>query len=238
MDLPRIQRFGDRDLLVEWRSVISDHTHSCILGLVEFLNSCDDKGIIEVTSTYCSVAIYLSKMSNIELVGSLVKDWLAKEVNFVDSLPKRIIEIPVCYDQVFGLDLEEMSQALELPISEIIRRHTAPFYRVYFLGFLPGFPYLGGLDNSLCVSRKITPRILVEKGSVAIGGCQTGIYTFDSPGGWNILGKTPLSIFEVSHDSPALLSAGDFIKFKSISSEEYLNIERNINNGVYKNTAR
>lgn len=238
MELPKIERFGDSALLVEWCPEISDEIHSYTLELVNFLNSFGNIGILEITSTYCSVAVYLSEISKLEQIILLINNWLSIGMMSNLSLPKRTVEIPVCYDVVYGLDLEEISKTLKLPVSEIVKRHTSPLYKVYFIGFLPGFPYLGGLDDSLFVPRKATPRALVTKGSVAIGGGQTGVYSSDSPGGWNILGRTPLSLFEVSNDLPALLSAGDLIKFKSISSKEFHSIEGSIKKGVYKHTVR
>ena len=145
MELPKIERFGDSALLVEWRPEISDEIHSYTLELVNFLNSFGNIGILEITSTYYSVAVYLSEISKLEQIILLINNWLSIGMMSNLSLPKRTVEIPVCYDVVYGLDLEEISKTLKLPVSEIVKRHTSPLYKVYFIGFLPGFSLLRGL---------------------------------------------------------------------------------------------
>ncbi len=133
----------------------------------------------------------------------------------------RLVEIPVCYGGAFGPDLNAVAALHGLTPAQVIRRHSAPRYRVQFLGFLPGFAYLGGLPPSLVTARLDTPRHSVPAGAVGIGGAQTGVYPLESPGGWRILGRTPLRLFDPSREPPALLRAGDRVRFVPIAETEF-----------------
>jgi len=135
--------------------------------------------------------------------------------------PTRQVEIPVCYGDAFGLDLAELAASIGLSVEEVIARHSAVEYRVAMLGFAPGFPYLLGLDPVLSLPRRSDPRQRVPAGSVAIGGAQTGIYPAELPGGWRLIGRTPLQLFDVArgsieHGSPSLLQPGDRLRFRPI----------------------
>lgn len=133
----------------------------------------------------------------------------------------RFVEIPVCYDGEFGPDLADVARHTGLSVEEVIARHSAVEYRVHCLGFAPGFPYLGGLPPELATPRRATPRQGVPAGSVAIGGAQTGIYPQSSPGGWNVIGRTPLRLFDADREPPALLKAGDRVRFRPITRGEF-----------------
>lgn len=234
MKWPKIHRFGEAALLVEWQPQIHEKTHYYVMSLVQFLQTQVHLNIIDITPTYHSVAIYFSEISNISTIKNIINQYCDEKIKNFNIISTRIIEIPVCYDKNFGLDIEEMSQNLNISIPQIIEKHTAPLYKVFFLGFLPGFPYLGGLESDLYFNRKSTPRPNVIAGSVAIGGEQTGIYSMNSPGGWNIIGKTPLLLFDVNAIKPTLLRAGDCVKFKAITLDEYSYIEHQVFTGVYK----
>lgn len=134
-------------------------------------------------------------------------------------------EIPVCYGGVHGPDLAEVAQHLGLPIGEVIARHVAADYRVAMLGFAPGFPYLLGLDQALAMPRRRDPRQRVPAGSVAIGGAQTGIYPDQLPGGWQLIGRTPLRLFDINTTPPSLLGAGDRVRFRAIDEDELRHLE-------------
>ncbi|MCL4155542.1 UNVERIFIED_CONTAM: hypothetical protein GTU68_021888, partial [Idotea baltica] len=157
-----------------------------------------------------------------------------KEADFTKKEQNFIWEIPVCYNKEFGIDLEEISQKLSLSIEQIVALHRKPLYTVFFIGFLPGFLYLGRLDKKLHFDRKPNPRLQVTKGTVAIGGKQTGIYPMESSGGWNCIGKTPISFFDVSKENPCFAKSGDKIKFTSISKTEFELISEKINAGDFK----
>jgi len=137
-----------------------------------------------------------------------------------ESSPREII-IPVCYDISLGIDLPEMSNQKNISIEEIISIHTSATYNVYMLGFLPGFAYMGIVDDKIVVPRLSQPRKNVPAGSVGIAGNQTGIYPLDSPGGWNIIGQTPLRMFDINNTDPCLVKPGDKVKFVSISLEQF-----------------
>lgn len=138
----------------------------------------------------------------------------------------RLIDIPVCYGGDHGEDLDPAAAELGISASELIARHSASIYTVAMIGFAPGFPYLSGLDPALALPRHATPRTHVPAGSVAIGGAQTGIYPRESPGGWRLLGRTPLRLFDAQRDPPSLLSPGDRVRFEPIDIEAYRLLER------------
>ena len=128
--------------------------------------------------------------------------------------------VPVCYGGEFGPDLDDLARYARLSVDEVIARHCAPDYRVAMLGFAPGFPYLLGLDPALHAPRRATPRVRVPAGSVAIGGAQTGIYPSELPGGWLLIGRTPLTLFDPAREAPALLAPGQRLRFRAISADE------------------
>ena len=136
----------------------------------------------------------------------------------------RLVKIPVCYGGKFGPDLEDVAKHAGLSAEEVILRHTAPEYHVYMLGFRPGFPYLGGLDPAIACPRRATPRQTVEQGSVGIAGAQTGVYPEPSPGGWNLIGRTPLKLFD--EKALSLIHPGDTVRFEKIDETEYIAMER------------
>jgi inhibitor of KinA len=139
------------------------------------------------------------------------------------DLHNSAITIPVCYGGPFGPDIDEVVQLHHLTTQEIINLHSAAIYTVYMIGFVPGFAYLGGMDNQLATPRKPTPRAAVPAGAVGIAGEQTGIYPLETPGGWQIIGQTPLRMFDAHHTQPALLKAGDRVKFEPITQQEFAN---------------
>ena len=137
----------------------------------------------------------------------------------------RLVEIPVCYGGDFGPDLEAVAALHGLAADEVVRLHTAAEYRVHLIGFVPGFPYLGGLDARLHTPRLDAPRTAVPAGSVGIGGAQTGVYPIESPGGWRLIGRTPTAIFDARRDPPALLRAGDRIRFRAVDAGSFRRLE-------------
>ena len=142
--------------------------------------------------------------------------------------------VPVCYDPIFGIDLELVSDRKNKSVKEIIRLHTEVVYKVFFIGFLPGFLYLGGLNSKIAIPRKETPRLRVPKGAVAIGGSQTGVYPTESSGGWNIIGNSPVSFFDIDKITPCFAKTGDKISFESISFEAYTSIKEQLENNTYQ----
>ena len=225
--------FGDRAILIEWPSSIDNNTLKDILLFKEKIrsNKCIDS--IDLIQGYASLTIiYKTLLTDFEIEVSLLKSIYT---SFIDIKKQEyfVWEIPVCYDISFGIDLEEISRKKQLSISEIITLHAQPLYTVFFIGFVPGFPYLSGLHQQLFLDRKPTPRLKVSEGAVGIGGKQTGIYPQDISGGWNIIGKTPISFFDIKNTTPCFIRAGDFIKFKSITIDEFFSIKNDVKNGKF-----
>jgi KipI family sensor histidine kinase inhibitor len=162
---------------------------------------------------------------------------LAEEVAAVRaSPPRRVVRIPVCYGGELGPDLDEVARVAGLLPAEVVARHAAPVYRVYLLGFTPGFPYLGGMDRRIACPRLPSPRLRVAPGSVAIAGEQTGIYPVESPGGWRVVGRTPLRLFDPAPGAkhPFLLAAGDGLQFVPVDREAYEEAARAVSEGRHR----
>lgn len=222
--IPKVAPLGDQAMLVSYPADISFNTHHRVLGLLSGIERRQIEGITFLQPAYCSLTIGFDPT----LVGYAQLKQVVRELCHEKVEPKpfkgRLIRIPVCYEEPFALDLKEISVQTGLKKKEIIDLHTSCHYQVFMLGFLPGFPYLGVLPEILHVPRKKTPRLKVPEGAVGIAGLQTGIYPASSPGGWNILGSTPLAVFDVSSEDPFLLRAGDQVKFQAIGMEEYQRI--------------
>lgn len=231
--LPTFQKFGDRGLLINWSPAIDPAINAEVLELDMLISKEFEGEVIETVPAYHSLAVYLYEEVDVsEFIDKLKK--IAEVQTRREPKIKNVITVPVCYKTALAPDLSELADSHGLTTSEVIELHTQPLYKVYFLGFLPGFPYLGGLDKKLFTARKSSPRKLVEKGSVGIGGAQTGIYTSDSPGGWNIIGRCPLDFFSSKKSPYCLLRQGDYIKFKSISRKKFIKIEEEIAEGNYQ----
>jgi inhibitor of KinA len=217
--------FGERAILIEWSAVIDEMVLKDVISFKNEISKNKHEVIVELKSAYNSLLIvYDAFCRNFENeVNSLKNLYNSRNLHY-DSL-SRLWKIPVCYDEVFGIDLELISKEKNLSKSDIINRHSQAIYTVYFIGFLPGFLYLGGLDETLHILRKSTPRLKIEKGSVAIGGSQTGVYPNESPGGWNIIGNSPISFFNSKSNPPCFAKAGDKIAFYSITINEYKDIK-------------
>jgi len=227
------KQFGENAILIEWKPIIDKNILSDIITYKEKILQ-SDLEYLDIIQSYNSLTILFNfKINN-------VKNKIFKLQSIYSStleIEKKTLykwEIPVCYDLDFGIDLQEISNKLKISIDKIIKLHTAPTYTIFFIGFLPGFFYLGGLDKKLFFDRKSTPRLHVDKGTVAIGGMQTGIYPNNSAGGWNIIGKTPIDLFNANKENPCFAKAGDEIKFRSISKEEFYQIEKDITVNVFK----
>jgi len=186
--------------------------------------------MIELVPAYSSLTIYYDVIALRQIIQKDISayEWMKKklEVFLANSTnenenTRQQIRIPVCYDEEFGHDLISISEKINLSKEEIIQLHTGKPYRVFMLGFLPGFPYMGKTDKKIAVARKDEPS-MVMAGSVGIAGRQTGIYPMNSPGGWQIIGRTALKLFDVEKKDPTLLKPGDLVEFYSVSKEEYL----------------
>lgn len=233
-EFPKISVMGERSILIEFEPIIDENLLEKLLVYKKLLEKNLIKLKVEVINTYNSLLIsYPSNIEDAYSAFSAVKEVL-EEAKVVKNIEPKLFHLPVCYDPEFGLDLLHMAGEKNLSISQIISLHTAPFYTVYFLGFLPGFLYLGGLDEKLKISRKEQPRLEVQKGAVGVGENQTGIYPKKSPGGWQIIGNSPVSLFDKNSDPPCEISAGDKVKFFPVSKEEFGEIKSDVEAGKFQ----
>ncbi|WP_397445467.1 5-oxoprolinase subunit PxpB [Polaribacter sp. R77954] len=228
------KRFGEKAILMEWKAIIDDAILKDILEFQEKIKFYNQAHVIDVIQGYHSLTIiYQNKIFDFTAAVNHLKTIYASTLK-KDKQQLYQWEIPVCYDLEFGIDLVEISNTKNKSIDEVIKLHVSAIYTIYFIGFLPGFLYLGGLPEQLYVSRKSNPRLHVAKGAVGIGGKQTGVYPNKSAGGWNIIGKTPINFFDVAKQNPCFAKAGDTIKFNSISLEDYKYIASEIKQQKYQ----
>ena len=236
LDSLTYKQFGNRAILIEWPAHIKEETLRDILRFKNLVTSRKKDFTEELITGYNSLTIvYLKEILDFTSEKKSLESLYLEEHSKSQS-SNYLWKIPVCYDVEFGIDLEETSRTLNLSIEEIIDLHSQAIYAVYFIGFLPGFLYLGGLDNRLELKRKSDPILQVSKGSVAIGGSQTGVYPKNSAGGWNIIGKTPLYFFNLENNNPCFAKPGDKIQFYPISLEGFKKLEIEVKIGVFKPT--
>jgi inhibitor of KinA len=223
-DKPRFFLAGDRGLLAEFGASIDPKINQKVRQIFLSLEKTPIDGVVELIPTYRSILIFYNpSLSNPERLKQEIVD----RENSLDKWeipPPETIEIPVCYGDNFGPDLAFVAQHNNLTPEEVIQIHTSGTYLIYMLGFTPGFPFLGGLSEKLFTPRLENPRQLVPAGSVGIANNQTGIYSIDSPGGWQLIGKTPIKLYDPTGAPPILLKAGNYLKFKQISRKEFLKL--------------
>jgi inhibitor of KinA len=214
-----IFKFGDNEK-------VEQDTYLHVLRFAELVQKDNHYLLEEIVPSYQTVTVYLKKepLEMEEIIHRLLSKWKNSR-QFEEKLSSRKITIPVCYEEPYSLDIERVMEQNNLNRDEVIALHSGTTYTVYMIGFLPGFPYLGKLDERLATPRLHTPRFQVEKGAVGIGGQQTGIYPLDSPGGWNIIGKTPLDLFHPEREEPFFIQAGDQLEFYPITMSEYQKIK-------------
>ena len=228
------KRFGEQAILIEWPQVIQKDILKDLLRFKALIISHFKDLKLNVTTAYNSLLIndLTNSINYKDLIPELKSLYeLKKDIKTENTL---LWKIPVCYDLEFGLDLNDMAKNKNMSIENIIDIHSKSQYIVYFIGFLPGFLYLGGLDEKLHYPRKDKPRMRIERGAVAIGGEQTGIYPMESPGGWNIIGNSPINLFNTDNEIPCFAKAGDSIQFYSITSEKHEEIKVLVNANVYQ----
>lgn len=222
------KRYNEYAILIKWPAIIDENILEDIIKFKSNIENNVGKEIVEVITAYNSLLIiYKFTIDDVNGEFLRLKKIYLKKVN-IKNTNSNHWKIPVCYDEIFGIDLETFAKEKNISKPEIITLHTKPVYTVYFIGFLPGFLYLGGLDNQLFLDRKNTPNLNVKKGSVAIGGKQTGIYPKNSPGGWHVIGNSPIDLFNSNANIPCEIKSGDTLKFHSITKIEYDEISEEI----------
>jgi inhibitor of KinA len=232
---PKILPFGESAILIEFGKGIHPEIHRRVNVLTEYLDTYSLPGMIEYVSAFSSVTIFYDPLAvkkmhaeslhgqsilSFEILAPLLREIVAKLGSEVDVTP-RIVEIPVCYGGEFGPDLEYVAECNHLTVDEVIQIHASGQYLVYMIGFAPGFPYLGGMPEAIATPRRQSPRMSIPAGSVGIAGMQTGVYPISTPGGWQLIGNTPLELFRPHDSTPSLLRSGDRIRFYPISRKEY-----------------
>lgn len=229
-DFPVIEFASDRSILIKVGSIISPEIHVKVVQFFYLISNSNINGIQSIHPAYNSILVTFDsiKKSPFEMMNEL-QSILHSDFQGTPDEP-RLVEIPVCYEDEFAPDIEYVASYNRITKEEVIKYHTSPNYLVYFLGFSPGFPYLGGMHKEISTPRLETPRLNVPEGSVAIGGDHTGIYSVSSPGGWRIIGRTPLKLFTPEKDPPTLLKMGDNIKFVQITIEQFNKIKSDANN--------
>ena len=225
---------GDSAIVMEFGDTIEKEINAKIAAVVENLKKKNIDGILDILPTYRSILINYDpvKISYGEMVETL--NGLSKSDKANQSDEVRLIEIPTLYGKEYGPDIDFVAENANLSVDEVIKIHSGTDYLVYMMGFIPGFTYLGGLDPRIATPRLKSPRLKIEPGSVGIAGSQTGMYPLESPGGWQLIGRTPLKLFDDTKEPPVFIQAGDYIRYVSINKEEYDKIEKEVENDTYK----
>lgn len=208
---------GDSAVIVEFEECIDAAVNSRVVALAHSVQMARLGGVRDVVPTFRSLAVYFDPLrTDFNKLSDHLKR-AAADARAMAPTAREPIRIPVWYGGAFGPDLKEVARFGGLTETEVIARHSAPLYRVYMLGFLPGFAYMGTVDPKIAAPRQSTPRVKVPSGSVGIAGGQTGIYPSETPGGWQLVGRTPVKPFELSRAEPFLLKAGDSVQFYPVS---------------------
>ena len=227
---PKIHPLGDQGLLLDWGQQLDLGVHQQVQACWRAIEALHLPGVLDLIPAYSSLAIlwdtafllqnYPQRLP-FEWVTSWIEPVLQGQKNDQQVGEKRRVEVPVCFEEPYALDLEELAAEKQLSVAQFIERFCAQPYRVYLLGFLPGFAYMGTVEPALASPRRAVPRALIPAGSVGIAGAQTGIYPLDSPGGWQIIGCTPWRMFTPEVDPPVRLRVGDEVVFYPIRALEF-----------------
>ena len=219
---------GDLAVTITLGTAIDEATHRLVRAVTRAIMASDISGVTDIVPAFASVTVHYDPLrirrtdsqSPYEQLVSALRGLL--DGVRVEDLPEpRLVEIPVCYGGSLGPDLTDLAEQHNLSTDEVVRLHSGAVYLVYMVGFMPGFAYLGGLPERIATPRRASPRTAVPAGSVGIGGQQSGVYPLESPGGWNLIGRTPLQIFDVTRDEQTLLATGDRVRFVPITLRQF-----------------
>jgi inhibitor of KinA len=217
----RIVPAGDAALIVEFEERIDPLVNARAIACAEGIQAANVPGVRDVVPTYRSVAVYFDPLQTDYDALIAVLEREAGQPPTAPSVARTPLRIPVCYGGDLGPDLAAVAAFAGIEESDVVRLHAGETYRVFMLGFVPGFAYLGIVDRRIAMPRHATPRVRVPAGSVGIAGAQTGIYSADTPGGWQLIGRTPLKPFDADRREPFLMRAGDAVQFFAIDRAEY-----------------
>lgn len=225
-----LRKMGFQCILIQFEAAQT----KALFATVKHLQKEYAKDILDLVPSYQEIAVYLHQHSPVDEMLKALNSELPLDDAHQAKTNSPIYRIPVCYDAEMGIDLVQMAESKGMSCAEIIERHTAPIYTIHFLGFLPGFPYLSGLDPKLHHPRHPQARQKVSAGAVGIAGNQTGIYPQASPGGWNIIGQSPLQFFDVHQHPPALLHQANRLQFFQIDRDAYKEIKEAVKHKSYQ----
>lgn len=219
IEFPQSMWISKNTIRFSFKEEISHQNFYAVQAFNRFLKKQLRHHLVECVASYHTVTAYVKQQIDVDL---LRRQWLDSQTSTtIDDRTNRLLKIPVCYDEEFSLDRQRVMDYTGLSFEDMKMLHMSKSYYVYLIGFLPGFPYLGELDSKLFVPRLEKPRASVSASSVGVGGGQTGIYPVDSPGGWNIIGKTPFELFNVNGKEPFLFELGDEVQFYEITKQQY-----------------
>lgn len=225
---------GDKALVMEFGNEISDAINGKIRAMSLAIQQKKFSGITEIVPTYRSMMVhYDPRVISYQQLKDGMKE-LEQELKNIQLPAPEVIVIPTLYGGEYGPDMETVMTHNGLSQEEVVEIHTSRNYLIYMIGFTPGFPYLGGMDERIATPRLETPRTKIKGGSVGIAGSQTGIYSIDSPGGWQLIGWTPVPLYDPEAQNPILLKAGNYVRFEAITEEEYEAIKPQIDNRSYQ----
>ena len=223
---PTISPVGDRAISIDFGQVIDPIINRHIRQTIERIKELQLDGIIELVPTYCALLVeYDAMLYSYSEICNIIEPTLEEGMTDTTNELVTVVEVPTVYGGEFGPDLSFVASHNHLSEDEVISIHSGTDYLVYMLGFIPGFTYLGGMDPRIATPRLSSPRTLIPAGSVGIAGEQTGTYPSDSPGGWQIIGRTPVTMYDMSKEKAALLSAGDYVRYVPIDEQEYNRIK-------------
>lgn len=234
IDKPRFSPAGESCLLVEFADEINREANDAVTRLRSCLEKQRNLKIKECLPTYRSLSIYFDPLTvSADEIIKAAKETLSGS-SAGEEQEHAVISVPVCYGGEYGPDIENVAWHAALNVEEVISTHTKNIYHCYMIGFIPGFAYLGGMDEAIATPRLSVPRSVIPGGSVGIAGKQTGIYPLDSPGGWQLIGRTPLRLFTPEAEHPTLIQAGYGVKFVPVAEDEYKKIAAAVADGSYK----
>ncbi len=228
-----IMPLGEAGILVRFGDAINPEVHCRVKTLADYLDRHPFSGMVESVISYTSLAVYYNPFivrrsgrnrnkSAFQIVSEYIEEECITKAKNMQREAAKVVEIPVCYGGEYGPDLDYVANYHGLSPQEVVKIHTSAEYLVYMIGFCPGFPYLGGMDKRIATPRRTVPRVEIPARSIGIAGEQTGGYPLKTPGGWQIIGRTPMEMFNLQNEQqPSLLHSGDIVKFFAISEEEY-----------------
>ena len=223
---PTISPVGDRAISIDFGQVIDPTINRHIRQTIERIKALQLEGIIELVPTYCALLVeYDAMLYSYSEICNIIEPTLEEGMTDTTNELVTVVEVPTVYGGEFGPDLSFVASHNHLSEDEVISIHSGTDYLVYMLGFIPGFTYLGGMDPRIATPRLSSPRTLIPAGSVGIAGEQTGTYPSDSPGGWQIIGRTPVTMYDMSKAQAALLNAGDYVRYVPIDESEFHRIK-------------